>query len=318
MKQGFIKSFDGTQIYVYAWTDVEKPKGIVQIFHGMSEHAKRYDDFAKFLNKNGYLVFGDDHRAHGKTAGSISNIGKYNQKSNLFYDTLLDELHISKLLKEEYNLPLYVFGHSYGSFLCQAYITKSSYHEKAIMCGSALMKNRLDVKLGKWVARLTVKIKGNNARAKLVEKFSFDSYNKQTKGGSWLNTDEEQIKIRSLDPYCGNPFSAKFYADLFTTFDWIYNKEHTRKINKEKPIFLIAGKEDPVGKMGNSVADLYRFYTGLEIKGLKMRLYQNGRHEILNEPKLKAEVYTDILNFIEFDHASEPIKNETQIENEQE
>jgi len=315
MEQGFINSFDGTQIYVYAWTDVKEPKGIVQIFHGMSEHAKRYEDFAKFLNAKGYLVFADDHRAHGKTAGSVSNLGRYNQTSNLFYDTLLDELLLSELLVKEYNLPLYVFGHSYGSFLCQAYIEKSSFHKKAIMCGSALMKNRIDIKLGKLVAKITAKHKGNNAIAKLVEKFSFGSYNKKVKNGSWLNSDQEEVKKYNQDPYCGQPFSAKFYVDFFTTFDWIYNKEHTRKIDTNKPILLIAGKEDPVGSMGKSVADLYKFYTGLEIKNLKMRLYQNARHEILNEPTIKQEVYNEILSFIGEDELNKPIESEQQFEN---
>ncbi|MBQ3047896.1 MAG: alpha/beta hydrolase [Clostridia bacterium] len=299
MEQGFIKSFDNAQIYVYAWTDVKKPKGIVQIFHGMSEHAKRYDDFAKFLNSQGYLVFADDHRAHGKTAGSVSLLGKYKNETNLFYDTLLDELFISELLTKEYNLPLYVFGHSYGSFLCQAYIQKSAFYKKAIMCGSALMKNRIDIKFGKFIAKLTARFKGKDAPAKLVEKCSFGAYNKKVKRGSWLNTDSEEVKKYQLDPYCGQPFSAKFYVDFFTTFDWIYTKEHTRKIDLYKPLLLIAGKDDPVGSMGKSVADLFKFYTGLEVKNLKMHLYKDARHEILNEPAIKQQVYKDVLNFIE-------------------
>jgi len=73
MKEGFIKSFDGYEVYRYLWDDVEKPIGIVQIFHGMAEHAKRYEDFALFLNKNGYIVFADDHRGHGKTAKGEEN-----------------------------------------------------------------------------------------------------------------------------------------------------------------------------------------------------------------------------------------------------
>ena len=92
--------------------------------------------------------------------------------------------------------------------------------------------------------------------------------------------------------------SAKFYEDFFRTFDWIYNKEHIRKIDKEKPILLIAGKDDPVGGMGKSMQNLYKFYLGLEIKDVEMKLYENARHEILNEP-IKKQVYQDILNFIE-------------------
>lgn len=298
MKQGFFKTHDGTNIYIYAWTDVKNPKGIVQIFHGMAEHAGRYDSFAKFLNKNGYLVFADDHRAHGKTAGVVTEVGIYNHNSNCFYDTLLDEELISKKLVEEYKLPLYIFGHSYGSFLCQAYLEKSNLYSKAVLCGSALMKDRIDVKFGKMVAKITARHKGNNAPARLVNKASFGAYDKKVKTGSWLNTNADEVKRYINDPYCGAIMSAKFYVDFFRTFDWIYRKEHTSRINLDKPLLLISGKDDPVGSMGKSVQALYKFYLGLGVKNVKMRLYKNARHEILNEP-IREEVFNDILNFIE-------------------
>ena len=297
MKEGFFESFDKEKIYYYEWDDVDSPKGVVQIIHGMSEHAFRYNEFAKELNKAGYIVFADDHRAHGKTAGTIDKIGKYD-KDNLFLDTLQDEIFISKMLKK-YNLPLYVFGHSYGSFLTQAYIEKCKLYDKAIICGSALMKNRFKVKAGLLVAKLTMKNKGKDAPAKLIEKMSFNSYNKKCKSGSWINTDEEECKKYYSDPLCTQPFSAKFYVDFFGAFKTIYQKEYTNAIDKDKPLLLIAGKEDPVGDYGKSVVNLYKFYIDLEIKNVKMKLYDNARHEILNEPKIKAQVVQDIINFIE-------------------
>ena len=67
MKYVKFTSFDNTILQAYVWDDVKMPKGVVQIVHGMAEHARRYDDFAKFLNANGYIVFADDHRAHMAT-----------------------------------------------------------------------------------------------------------------------------------------------------------------------------------------------------------------------------------------------------------
>ncbi|WP_425380702.1 alpha/beta hydrolase [Spiroplasma endosymbiont of Stenodema calcarata] len=61
------------------------------------------------------------------------------------------------------------------------------------------------------------------------------------------------------------------------------------------PLLFIAGQDDPVGKYGRMVlktAELYR-KTG---KKVKVKLYPNARHEILNEP-IKQEIYQDILNF---------------------
>ena len=85
--------------------------------------------------------------------------------------------------------------------------------------------------------------------------------------------------------------------DFFRTFDWIYTNLHTKKISKEKPIYLIAGKDDVVGNMGKSMQDLYKFYIGLEIKNVKMNLYE-ARHDILHEV-IKEQVFKDVLAFIE-------------------
>lgn len=295
MKEGFFESFDNAKIYFYEWNNVENPKGIVQIIHGMAEHAKRYAEFAKALNKAGFIVFAADHRAHGKTAGEKS-LGLYDG-TDLFEDTLQDQLFISKMLKEKYQLPLFIFGHSYGSFLTQAYIEKSSLHDKAILCGSALMKGRLEVKLARFIAKLTAKFKGKNAPAKLIEKLTFGGYDKKIKSGSWLNSDQKIANEYYKDKFNGKPMSAKFYIDFFSAFNRIYKKKLTESIAKNKPLLLIAGKEDPVGSSGKSVQKLHNFYLSLGIKDVRLKLYDGARHEIINEP-IRSNVYTDVITFL--------------------
>ncbi len=295
MKGKFIKSFDKSDIYCYTWENVEKPIGIVQIFHGMQEHAARYDHFAKFLNKHGYIVFADDHRAHGKTAGSIEALGKY-EGGNLFYDTLKDEMFFSNMLIEKYDLPLYIFGHSYGSFIAQNYIQNCDLYSKAIICGSACMKRRSDARLGRLVAKLTMSLKGGEKVATMVESTMIRSYNKMVKTGSWLNTDPKEVEKYEKDPYCGSGFSAKFYYDFFTGLKNSYNKQKLQEINHHKPILLISGKDDPVGSMGKSVVKLFKLYHEDDLD-VTMKLYEGARHEILNEP-IKETVYKDILDFL--------------------
>ena len=297
MKEGFIKSFDGYKVYRYLWDDVEKPKGVVQILHGMAEHAKRYCDFAKFLNEHGYIVFADDHRGHGKTAGK-EKIGIYDGH-DVMWDTIMDEIYFSRLLTEEYKLPLYVFGHSYGSFILRAYIQKADIYKKAIMCGSACMKGKLNVKLGKFAAQNIIRKQGRHAPATQIANLSFGRYNKKLKNESWLNTSAEEAAKYYADPYCGKIMSAGFYEDFFSLFDWVYNPTMLKKIDKTKPIFLIAGKQDMVGNKGKLVKKLFKMYISYDIEGVQMRLYDNARHEILNEPNIKEEVYNDILKFIE-------------------
>ena len=61
MSEGFnFKGRDGKNIYTYCWDKVTSPKAVVQIFHGMAEHAARYGEFAAFLNQKGFLVYAND------------------------------------------------------------------------------------------------------------------------------------------------------------------------------------------------------------------------------------------------------------------
>lgn len=296
MQEKFINSFDGKRIYCYLWDDVARPIGIVQIFHGMAEHAKRYDDFAKALNKAGFIVFADDHRGHGKTPEGGKKLGTYEGK-DIFYDTVKDEIFFTKMLKEKYHLPLYVLGHSYGSFLAQEYITKCDLYDKVIICGSALMKGRLDVTFGLMLAWF-LNLAANKKEAKLIEKINYSNYNKLVKKGSWLNTDDEEVKKYYADEYNGKPLSNRFYFNMFNGFRHMYKKSAIKNIPKDKPIFLIAGENDPVGSMSKSVKALYEFYRKNGMKSVKMKIYPDARHEILNEPRIKQQVYQDIIEFI--------------------
>lgn len=295
MKSDFINGFDGRRIYCHIWDDVSNPIGIVQIFHGLAEHGKRYEEFAKYLNSKGYIVFADDHRGHGKTPEG-RKLGTYEGK-DIFFDTLRDEVCFSHMLKKQYNLPLYIFGHSYGSFIAQEYITHCDIYDKVILCGSALMKRRIDARLGLHLAWL-LKTINKDKEAKLIQKMSLGSYDKKVKNGSWLNSDPEEVKKYYADEFNGKTMSNKFYFDFFNAFRHIYKKSAIKKIPKDKPILLIAGSQDPVGSMSKSVKALHAFYKKNGINNVEIKIYEGARHEILNEPKHKQQVFADVVDFI--------------------
>ena len=56
----------GVEISYYIWP-VANPKAIIQIAHGLGDHARRYDHVAEYFNNAGYTVYADDHRGHGET-----------------------------------------------------------------------------------------------------------------------------------------------------------------------------------------------------------------------------------------------------------
>ena len=139
MKTEFYNAHDGKKIFLGVWDDVAAPKGVLQVSHGMAEHIGRYDDFARFMNENGFIVVGDDHRAHGNTDPNTH--GHSVGSRDLFADTVQDEIGITKMLKEKYGLPVVLLGHSYGSFVSQGVIAEGAEGlSGVVLMGSALMK----------------------------------------------------------------------------------------------------------------------------------------------------------------------------------
>ena len=290
-----LKSFDETMLTMYLWDNVENPKGVVQLVHGMSEYLARYDEFAKFLNKQGYIVLGDDHRAHGLTANDEMQIGKVDKNKDIFEYTLKDELFIIETFKTKYaKLPYYIFSHSYGSFITQRLIQKCPFHlNGVILCGSAYLKNTIDTFAGKVITSLRPK----NSHAKLVEKVSFKQYNKKFKTGAWITRNEEIAKKYYLDKYCNKHFTNGFYHSLFKGMLGNYKKENIKNIPENLPIFIISGLDDPISKNGKRTEKLYKMYLKHNMTNVSLKLYKEARHELLNELN-KDEIYNDILIFL--------------------
>ncbi len=286
-------SFDGKKIFVHEWTDVAAPKGIVQIVHGMTEHAARYDAFARFLNENGYLVAADDHRGHGRT--DIDTLGWC--AGDMFRDTVRDEAELAKLLRARYgNIPLFLFGFSYGSFLTQSFLgTYSSLIDGAVIAGSNYKKD-FEVYLGSVVSHL----KGEKKPAKLIEKLSFGAYAKKFEDGQWLSADAENNAAYAADPLSGFTCSNRFYRDFFRGLKSLYTKKYASGLKRDLPVLLVSGAEDPVGEAGKGVKKLYRYYTEKAgMKNVSLVLFEHSRHEFLNEKKDRAKKWGTVLTFFE-------------------
>ncbi len=287
------KSFDGKKIYVREWLDAENPKGIVQIVHGMTEHGARYDAFARFLNENGYLVVADDHRGHGET--DKDSLGYC--KGDMFADTVRDEGCITDYYRAQYpELKYFVFGFSYGSFLTQSYIGKYGDKIDGAVIGGSNYKKDFEVYLGSFVARCGKEKKP----AKLIEKLSFGKYSKQFEDGEWLSSDAENNARYHGDPFCGFICSNRFYADFFRGLKKLYTRRYIKGLNKNLPLLLIAGAEDPVGDMGKGMEKLCMFYLKkAKMKSVKLVLFPDSRHEFLNEEEGRENKWGAMLAFFD-------------------
>lgn len=286
---------------LYIWDDVrqEKPKGVVQLIHGMAEHMGRYSNFAKFLNKNGYYVYGNDLRGCGLNV-DMEHLGW--DEGNMWENDISDQLRLTEYIKIQHpDLPVIVHGHSYGSFLTQMYMAYNKSADAFALSGSNFMKGA-DVSFGRFLANWMYRRHGDFVRAKLMYKLTFGNYQSQMNGnGSWLCTNAPEVEKYKKDPRCGYINSTNFYKWFLMGVKNLYTKEYAQSINPETPIYLYAGDNDPVGKNGKGVAKLYNYYKDLGVKDLTCKLYPGGRHEMLNEVN-RDEVYADVLAY--FDRVS--------------
>ncbi|HEY8423632.1 MAG TPA: alpha/beta hydrolase [Clostridia bacterium] len=291
MKREWFTASDQTKLSLAVW-EVPDPKCVVQIIHGMNEHMGRYDEFAQFLNSQGFLAAGDDHRAHGLTAGERSKVGKADY--DIFEKTVQDQIEITRYLKNTYNLPIIVLGHSYGSFLAQKYMTMAAAKEVSgfILTGTGKL-DKLSVLFGRIVSGL----QNPDKDAFLIKKLTFEAYDKKLKGGlnSWLTNEQSIIDKYNSDEYIVPVFSYGFYRSFFKGLWGLWGKA-LKNIDKSTKVAVLCGAQDGVGAWGKYPKALYNEYKKLGIEAY-LKIYDNMRHEVLNETN-RAQVYQDVVSFI--------------------
>lgn len=290
MKEIKFTAKDGKKIFCSLWDNVKHPIGVVQLIHGMDEHVRRYERFAIFLNKNGYIVFGDDHRAHGRTAGDVSKIGKTDGDPDLFASIVSDEIHINKYLKNKYKLPVLIFGHSYGSFITQRVIEEPNLTIAGV-CLSGSAKYPLSFILPALIASFIGQtLFGPDAPARFIEYFS-PIRGKTKNGESKLTRDKKQACLHDKDPEKSRYFSYGFYYSMFKNL-----LKLSGYVNPNTPVLIISGSKDLVSFNGRFAKKLYHKYKSENLKNLTLIIYPGARHELLMEINYK-QVQKDILNF---------------------
>ena len=278
-----LESRTGDKLYGLSW-HVQDGIANVIIMEGMEEHSSRYDNFAQYLNKEGFNVYCIDVYGQGENVNSdFSNRGIWPKsafrKQVQAVDTLVEKLRISCR-------PTFIFAHSMGSFMCQDYIQRYTEHvSKVVLCGSG-SKNPA-VPVGFTLAKLIVNKNNRNKKAGLLNKLMFSGFNKKIKNPrtpyDWLSVNEENVDKYIEDPLCGYGPTNGFCYEFLKGMNRLYKKKFLNKIRKDLDIFIISGSDDPVTNYGDSVETLKKMYTKLGVKNVQTKIYYGYRHEILNE-----------------------------------
>lgn len=297
MKERQLTMKDGHRLFYRIW-EVDNPKASVHINHGMAEHSYRYDDFARFLNSHGYVVYAQDHRGHGRTAEEDEK-GWFSHQDG--WSIVVDDaFSIDEKIMEDYpEIPHFLFGHSMGSFITRISMARHSEdYDAVVICGTGAHQGLLG-RIGQMLARSHVKKWNSKMRDPDLDKLAFSSYSKRFKGEgkfAWLSRDRKEVEKYENDPFCGFVCSSKFYDDLIELSNQANNANEVKKVRKSLPVFIISGTDDPVGGYSKGVRKVYSLYKNAGIENVQLKLYDGGRHEILNEIN-KDEVYQDIVAF---------------------
>lgn len=300
IEERWIEREKGQKNYFRLWK-TSKPKGLVLIVSGMIEHVRRYDPFARFLNAQGYIVAAGDHRGQGQTAIKNGKLGSLGRDG--FRKTLGDQKYYVDMLKKEYpSLPIFLLGHSFGSFISQKLIQQHSHRIDGLILIGSYKHPRARAFCGKLLLRVISSLTGEYYNCRMANDIAFLHANKNFENEfskhAWICSDLEVVRKYDQDPLCGYLVSNNFLYELSDGILQLYNPEQLRQIRKDLPILILAGGADPFNQKGKLIMDLYLMYRQLGLSKVKLRIFDKMRHEVLNEVG-KEEAFAMIDHFLD-------------------
>jgi alpha-beta hydrolase superfamily lysophospholipase len=276
-------SAGGITVAAYRWDPDIAPRAVVQVTHGMGEHALRYAELAGVLNDNGYVVYAQDHRGHGATAGSDEALGQVGAQG--WTEIVRDIDRLRRVAdREAPGLPFVLLGHSMGSFAVQQYLLDHSADvELAVLTGTAvidLLEPALDLDGPMDLSAFNAPF--------APARTDYD----------WLSRDEAQVDRYVADPHCGFGLDADGARQMFVAARRLADPEQLAGIRADLPVYIAVGEKDPVG---GEVALVHALVDRLQKTGLTdvtLVVYPEARHEVFNETN-RQQVYADLLAWLD-------------------
>ena len=274
---------DGAEIVGYRWDPAGRPRGVVQLTHGMGEHVQRYDALARALTGRGLVVYGQDHRGHGATARSADELGQLGPDG---WTQLVDDIDllVSRIRDEQPGLPLVLLGHSMGSFAVQQYLLDHSDRVNAVVLTGTTALDQLEpaLDLDKPIDLAMFNAAFEPARTE------FD----------WLSRDEAIVDAYIADPRCGFGIDTDAAKGMFAGARRMADPGQVAAVRPDLPLYIAAGESDPVNANLALLNVLAGRYRAAGLTDVTVRTYPGARHEILNETN-RDEVVASIIDWID-------------------
>ena len=289
---------DSHEIHVQVWSPAGAPTGVIQIFHGLGEYGARYARFASAATERNFVVGIHDHRGHGEHSGTPGFFAEENGWALLTSDALV----VNEFLKQRFaGLPLTLLGHSMGSYVAQNFAMQHGQRLDVLLLSASTIAPRFETLAGNLLARMECWRLGERGNSPLLDKLGFGDFNKPFVAArtelDWLSRDPDEVDAYIADPLCGGPYTAGLWRDLTHGLFKIASEKEMSHVPSELPILISGGEKDPVGGE-HGMGQLALHYARTSHGRLTVKIYPDGRHEMLNEIN-RDEVTADWLDWIE-------------------
>lgn len=292
---------DGVTTHVHVWTpDAGQPvRGLVQVLHGLAEHAGRYEGLAAGLCDAGFAVVAHDHRGHGRSAGGAEELGFFGD-SDGWRAVLADSARVRAWARERFGpVPWVLLGHSMGSVIALHDLATSGAEPAAVILSGATGKVGALLRIGQGLIQVELRRIGARGRSKLLNATAFGTYNRAFRPNrtefDWLSRDEAEVDSYVQDPLCGFLPTTSLWRDLVGGQAQLQTADFLARLPRV-PYWVIGGDRDPVGGKGSQVEALVKMMrkTGLQVD---LYLWPSGRHEMFHETN-RSDVVRETVQWI--------------------
>jgi len=291
---------DGVDLFTYGWLPSES-KAVVQIAHGLAEHAARYARLAEALNAAGYAVYANDHRGHGRTVRAADDLGFFAEHDG--WRKCVDDLwQVNRHVAAGHpGLPIVLLGHSMGATLAEQFMGDHGDALAGVVLSGANGKPAALAKIGSAITRAERARLGVRGKSKLVQSLTFDAFNKKfaptRTAFDWLSRDPAEVDKYVADPLCGFPATVQLWLNLLGGWAAVSSAAHRNRVPKALPLYLIAGSRDPVSGNTRQLEPWMAEYRAAGFANLTHKFYPDARHELFNEIN-RDEVTADLIRWL--------------------